>query len=538
MTVSRRAGLTAIAVAALAAGVLTQLGARHTSATFDEIILVSGGVRGITEGRWSMVTDQPPLMMYAYGLAAVTADPVRPREDREWTFDDRWDYARALLFRLGNEPTELLARARFVGTVLVVVLVAVAGAFAWWIAGPFAGAVAASFTALLPDVLAHGGVAYNDLPLALAYLLAVWALDSAVRVPTPWRGALAGLAVTAAFGIKMSALALVPVAGLLIVGGAWPHRRDTEWLRSLGISLAVGALVFYVAFVVLYRGDPTLTLFRFNFWRTVLHASGGHEAPAYLLGETSASGWWYYYPVAFFFKTSAAFQVLVGAAATGLVAAWVNGGRSVEKLLRWRGRSALLGVLVFAAFMMRSDLNAGFRYALPTLPLLAVLAAVGAVRVWRNSGRLVRAGLAGLLALQAFSVLSVYPHFLAYTSVWAGGRDSAYRVLADSNIDWGQGLLALEEFVEDEGVPSVRLSYFGSAVPDAYGIEYVALPSFFRLDYERTPGAEVSPRFTVISATNLQGLYLQGRDPFASYRAREPYRVLGHSLFVFDEEGS
>lgn len=302
--------------------------------------------------------------------------------------------------------------------------------------------------------------------------------------------------------------------------------------------MAVGALVFYVALVVLYRGDPTLTLFRFNSWRTVLHASAGHEAPAYLLGETSASGWWYYYPVAFFFKTSAAFQVLVGAAATGLVAAWVNGGRSVEKLLWWRGRSALLGVLVFAAFMMRSDLNAGFRYALPTLPLLAVLVAVGAVRVWRHSRRLVRAGLAGLILLQAFSVLSVYPHFLAYTSVWAGGRDSAYRVLADSNIDWGQGLLALERFMEDEGVPSVRLSYFGSAVPDAYGIEYVALPSFFRLDSERTPGAEVSPRFTVISATNLQGLYLQGRDPFASYRAREPYRVLGHSLFVFDEEGS
>ena len=91
--------------------------------------------------------------------------------------------------------------------------------------------------------------------------------------------------------------------------------------------------------------------------------------------------------------------------------------------------------------------------------------------------------------------------------------------------------------MEDEGVSSVRLSYFGSAVPDAYGIEYVALPSFFRLDHERTPAAEASPRFTVISATNLQGLYLQGRDPFASYRAREPFRVIGHSPFVSDEEG-
>ena len=78
MTVSRRAALTVIAVAALAAGVLAHLSAGHTSATFDEIILVSGGLRGVTEGRWNMVTDQPPLMMYAYGIAAAAADPVRP----------------------------------------------------------------------------------------------------------------------------------------------------------------------------------------------------------------------------------------------------------------------------------------------------------------------------------------------------------------------------------------------------------------------------------------------------------------------------
>lgn len=122
MTVSRRAALTVIAAASLAAGILAHLSAGHTSATFDEIILVSGGLRGITEGRWNMVTDQPPLMMYAYGIAAAAADPVRPTEDREWLFDDRWDYARALHFGLGNDATELLAGPRLVGTLLAVIL--------------------------------------------------------------------------------------------------------------------------------------------------------------------------------------------------------------------------------------------------------------------------------------------------------------------------------------------------------------------------------------------------------------------------------
>jgi hypothetical protein len=76
VTLPARAGLTVIAVAVLTAAVCAHMGAGHTSATFDEIILVSGGLRGIEEQRWDMVTDQPPLMMYAYGLAASSACPV------------------------------------------------------------------------------------------------------------------------------------------------------------------------------------------------------------------------------------------------------------------------------------------------------------------------------------------------------------------------------------------------------------------------------------------------------------------------------
>jgi hypothetical protein len=267
----------------------------------------------------------------------------------------------------------------------------------------------------------------------------------------------------------------------------------------------------------------------------VLHTTAGHEAPAYLLGQLSAGGWWYYFPVAFLLKTPVAFQALLGVAAVALAVAWWRAGAGADRLLAWRGRSALLGAMVFGAFLIRSDLNAGFRYALPMLPLLAVVGAAGFARPWARGARARPVVLAGLVALQATSVLTAYPHLIAYSSAWAGGRDRAHLAVSDSNVDWGQGLLELERFMEEEGVSTVRLSYFGSAPPEAYGIEYVALPSFFRLRVDRTPNAEPSPRFTVISATNLVGLYLQGRDPFAPYRAREPYRVLGHSMLVFDD---
>lgn len=533
---SARYAVVAIAVLALGAGGLTRLASVRMSGTFDEIILVAGGLHGVEQGQWGMVRDQPPLMLWAYGAAARGLEPELPGLGREWTPDDGWDFARLVFYSGMNEPQPLLNRARLVTTAMTVLLVAAAAGFAWWVAGPVAGVLGAVTTALLPDVLAHGGIAYNDLPLALAFLLAVWALDAAARRPSGRSGAVAGFAVAATFGMKLSALALLPIAALLFAAEAWarPAVERRAWMRRAVAASAAGLLFAYATLVVLYQGDTSLTLLRFNFWRTVLHVSGGHEAPAFLLGNTDAIGWWYYFPIAYLLKVPAGFQLLVFAAIGGLFGVWRQAGGGLRDLAAWRGRAPVLGVMVFGAFLMRSDLNAGFRYALPALPLLAVFASVGAARLL--SGGVGRVVVLVLVVAQAVSVLTVYPHFLAYSSVLAGGRDEGHRRLSDSNVDWGQGLLELRTFMQDEGIGSVNLSYFGSARPEAYGIEYVALPSFFRLSVPRTRFAAEYPRFTVISATNLQGLYLQGWDPFALYREREPYAVVGHSLFVFDEQ--
>ncbi len=551
-----RIAVLAIVCTALAAGAVTRAASSRQSATFDEIILVSGGARGVTHGRWDMITDQPPLMMWLYGWAVAPMDPVLPTEDRRWGFEERWDYARAVFFEGANDPELLLPRARLVTTLMAAGLVLAAGLFGLWVAGPVSGVLAALLTAFVPDVLAHGGVAYNDVPLALAFLLSVWALDAAVRRPS-WRsGAPAGFALACAFGMKMSALALLPIAGVVFGMEALSRWRDEAWRRHVAVSAGACAVAAYLTLVVFYSGDVTLSLLRFNFWRTVLHTTAGHPAPAFLLGTVSDGGWWYYFPVAFFLKTPLGLHLALFAAVALLGSSAVTAVRThretvLSRALAWRGRAPLVGALVFGAFLLRSDLNAGFRYALPAVPLLCVFTAVGVSRAWRTaegvvgdaSGGMqagpvrsaVRAGVIVAVSLTAVSVLRAHPWHLSYASVWAGGQASAWRALSDSNVDWGQGLLELRRFMQDEGVASVRLSYFGSAHPSAYGIEYVALPSFFRLTEDRTANAEATPRFTVISATNLQGLYLQGRDPFAAYRDREPYRVLGHALFVYDD---
>ena len=550
---SRWRGLLGLAALLLVTGGLAVGAMLRSSTTFDEIVLVAAGARAVETGSWSLVVDQPPVMPFLYGAPFQLVGAEYPSEIRErmLRYDDRWEYARSFFFRVGNDPERLALVARLVALAAALGLVAATWAYGAWIGGALTAAFSAALVAFHPDVLAHAGVAYNDVPLALAYLLAVWALDSAVRRPGVVHGAVAGLAVALALGVKFSALALGPVALLLVAleAVARDRARRAGWGRSVALAGVAAVVAGYVALALMYRGDWYLIGLEHGLRFTVAHASEGHPAPAWLFGETSPTGWWYFFPVALAVKTPAALALLAPLAAVG---AWLAGrsgrrgmqpGGRVRALLASRARGPVVGAAVFAAFLLAASLNVGTRYALPALPPLFLLVGLGLGRLWTVTGPRRRAGVALLVLLYAGSAPSVFPWFLSYRSEWVRAWPAGEEALLDSSYDWGQGLLALRGWMEAEGVASVRLSYFGSALPAGYGIRYERLPSFLRLPPEGArpaPGAagaaagEVS--WTAISATNLHGLYLEG-DPFAAYREREPDRVVGGSMYLYREGG-
>src|SRR5690606_32938858 len=141
-----------------------------------------------------------------------------------------------------------------------------------------------------PDVLAHGGVAYSDLPVTLALFSAAWAIDEAVRAPSWRRGIIAGVLTGLALGVKISAAALAPLAVALIVVELIARRRDaardpseTGWLRAVMAAAAVAILTSYFVIVIIYRGDFLLEQFRYGLAYRYTHMTGGHGAAAFLL---------------------------------------------------------------------------------------------------------------------------------------------------------------------------------------------------------------------------------------------------------------
>jgi hypothetical protein len=142
--------------------------------------------------------------------------------------------------------------------------------------------------------------------------------------------------------------------------------------------------------------------------------------------------------------------------------------------------------------------------------------------------------LAALCLTQLGELAAVYPHCLAFFNVSIGGSRHGADYLVDSNLDWGQGLKLLKRWMTENRVRRINLSYFGTADPRNYGIEYTPLPGAPFFDRARITRPEL-PGYVAVSATNLRGAYLSdfGKDLYAPLRERKPAAVLGYSIHIY-----
>jgi hypothetical protein len=244
----------------------------------------------------------------------------------------------------------------------------------------------------------------------------------------------------------------------------------------------------------------------------------------FLLGELSDRGFPHYFLVTFLVKTPVPLLLL-----TALALARIGRIGRREAAFLW------LPVLVYAALTTTRGLQIGHRHLLPLYPFLFVAGGEAAARLWswRRPAGLALVATLGLW--YAGGTLRQHPHHLAYFNEIAGGPANGWRVLVDSNLDWGQDLKRLASWMRENGVTRVKLSYFGSADPSYYGIDAEALPGYTaphapRVTREIRPGDIVA-----VSATNLQGVYLEPEDRalMARLRALEPIGRAGWSIRVY-----
>jgi hypothetical protein len=241
------------------------------------------------------------------------------------------------------------------------------------------------------------------------------------------------------------------------------------------------------------------------------HAVRGQ--PAFLLGEVRKyGGWTQYFPIVVALKWPPTVWMLA-AAAVYLLA---------TRRRRVSGELAVLMVFpaVFFGLAMMAKLNVGDRYVLPVYPFLLLLCAA----VWDGARAqpIAVVVVAATVAIQAVDLARYAPDYLSYLNPLVPA-DNAYLWLSDSNLDWGQGLIALRRYEREYPNDTFRLAYFGGVDPRSYGVRAETLG-----ESDKGTGK------VIVSATHLSGQYL--KDPMA-YRwlLRYPrHALLNHTLVVFD----
>lgn len=251
---------------------------------------------------------------------------------------------------------------------------------------------------------------------------------------------------------------------------------------------------------------------------------------SFLRGRHSNTGFWNYFLWTFLLKTPV--LTLLAIVAALVWAVWRRQGAAV-----W----LLMPPVVHLGISMTSNMNIGHRHLLTMYPFLFVLCG-GLTMVWRAwlpaTRRVVAGGVLGLVLLGAFVVwwrpAVVYPNYLAYFNELAGGPRRGAENLVDSNLDWGQDLPRLKQWLDDHQVlEPIALCYFGMADPVYHGISYLNLPG----GYPFAPTATVPSRgYLVVSATNLKGVYFS-KDGQALWqqllRRATLIDTIGYSLFIF-----
>lgn len=193
------------------------------------------------------------------------------------------------------------------------------------------------------------------------------------------------------------------------------------------------------------------------------------ESGSYLRGVWRGEGWWYYYLYAALVKTPVGTWLLVTLTACVTFS-------DVRFRCAWRDEllwfAPLVTMLVFVS--SQSGINRHFRYALPIFPLVFV----GVARIaWAFPLQRTAVAIAAATALLVTTVesLFVYPHSMSFFNLAAGGPTHGPRHLLGTNIDWGQDLFLIKEWIDRHSTASpVHLSYsLGHMTdPQLAGIRY------------------------------------------------------------------
>ena len=589
---------------------------KDDSFTFDETAHIAAGYSYLTQKDMRLNPEHPPLVKDLAAIPLLFLNLSFPKDHSSWTQEDppqwwtQFDFASQFLYKSGNNPNQILFWSR----IPVILLLLFLGWFLFYwtkkLFGNKTALLALFFFSFSPTFLAHGRLITTDVGAASGVVLATCFWLKFLKSPIKKNIVAAGLTFGLAMLLKFSLVLLIPFFAIITLIYVWLHKTGTlkQILKYAGLGLLAGVIgmVFVVwpvyqfhisnypagqqfrdAQFVLSSTSVPEPLINLNLWMAqnpvlrpfsqyflgLLMATNRSATgnTTYFLGEISAAGWKNYFPIVYSIKEPLAFHILTLIAL--LYAAWLirlrqGFGEQIKKLKNWlKSHFPEFALLVFIGIYwltsLTSSLNIGVRHLLPVFPFTFILVSLGTVK-WIEGikklplKKMTTSFVSVLLGWYIISSLSCFPYFLAYSNELTGGPDKTYIYTVDSNLDWGQDLKRLKNWINEYNrcaFTKCPEECIGNSVPIEYGqpIDKIYVDYFGGGDAKYYLKEKYAPwwgqrnekefpkgNYLAISATFLQG----GRgepapgfnQPYGYYRWLDKYQPItkiGYSIFVY-----
>ena len=541
--------------------------ATRTSSTVDESPHILAGHRHWQCGDFGINPEHPPLLKLLATAPLNFQTLVEPPWDCGSKLTSKQEsFLYGSKFISQNGVDAIVVPARLSAALMSLLLAALVFAAAWQMFGRWEALTALALLAFEPNLIAHGTLVTTDMALTATAFGAVFALYRFCQKPNVFRFILVGLAIGLMLAAKHSAVIFVPTLFVLLIAHTiFFRRKETSLPKQVLRQTAAFAGFFLNGLTLLWAfygfryqsipggGENPISIenyIRANVRRPEVADSFSAKLVAsvnqtrifpesYVVGLADVIAWgsrnaiifdrnyptgqWFYFPLAFIVKSSIALLLLLP---LGLLFPFFNREKRREMMF------LLVPPLLFLAVSLTSKLNIGVRHILPVYGFFIVASAVGAVRLGRRF-YIFRYVLIALLLFHAMTAWRTAPNYIAFSNDFWGGTDNTYRVFRGPDVEWGQNMKLVSEYLARENVKDCWFGFFGMTELTRISQPCRLMTGSFPADVAEQP---IDPTPPVIEGTillSISTLPPRGGPEYLPIAQSEPIAQIGGSIFVY-----
>lgn len=442
----------------------------------------------------------PPLIRELSALPLLFLNPSLPLDSKAWEENEASVFGKEFFYKYNDNSDQLVLWARIPIAMLSFILGFLVFLWSKRLYGNSGGILSLSLYSFSPNIVAFAGLSTTDLGAALFIFASLFCFYLYTKKQS--FSLLAGTGVLLGFALasKYVSIFLIPIfvflaiirigfrksfvilsyiflIGAIVLYGSYffetkpliknapDIREKIEYIKDFvgKFQLDKIGLDKEKALYMAQKVPVPLSAYTVGLLGVMNQSSQGWKS--FLLGKYSEKGFWNYFLVAFMSKSTLPTIVCLFFSTILLIKR--RKYSIIDELF------LIVPIVLFFIIVSRGKVQVGIRHLLQIYPFIFVF--IGGILCAPIRDGLKYFFIFVISCLQILSLMTAFPYPISYFNELCGGPDNGYKILRDSNVDWGHGLKALKDYMARNNIDKVKLLYFGSADPAYYNIQFDAL---------------------------------------------------------------